>query len=109
LGKFGKNYSDTGEFKKRLGMYVANDKFIEKNNYNADNTDEHDPVHCAHNEFSDWTQDEYDAILGFKGWNNNTDEGVEEDTSTDDADPGMLGIALATTVDHTPLMTDVKS
>jgi hypothetical protein len=107
VGKFEKSYNTSDEFTKRLGQYMENDNFIEECNWNADHTDEVDPVHCAHNEMSDWTQEEYDAILGFvDGGDDDSEEGDDED---DDDDSDMLGIALATTVDHTPLMTAVKS
>jgi hypothetical protein len=108
VGKFEKSYGSNGEFTKRLGQYLENDNFIEECNWNADHTDEHDPVHCGHNEMSDWTQEEYEAILGFDAAGE--DESEDEDASFEDPDDDdMLGIALATTVDHTPLMTPVKS
>ena len=60
-----KNYNSNGEFAKRLGQYMENDDFINQCNWDADhNTDEHDPVHCAHNQFSDWTREEYLGMLG---------------------------------------------
>jgi hypothetical protein len=49
VGQFTKSYNDNGEFIKRLGLYMENDNFIEECNWNADHTDENDPVHCAHN------------------------------------------------------------
>jgi hypothetical protein len=55
VGKFEKNYSENSEFLGRLAQYMDNDDFIEECNYNAEHTDENDPVYCGHNEFSDWT------------------------------------------------------
>jgi len=46
---------------------MDNDDYIEECNYNADHTDEYDPVHCAHNFTSDMTKDEYNEMLGFDG------------------------------------------
>jgi len=59
VGTFGKNYNENGEFTKRLGQYMKNDDYIEECNYNAENSNEHDPVFCGHNQFSDWTEQEY--------------------------------------------------
>jgi cathepsin L len=57
---------------------------------------------------SDWTDAEYNAILGFTGGDEDSED-EDDDSFSDDEMPDMLGIALATTVDHTPLMTPVKS
>jgi hypothetical protein len=98
---FNKNYESTGDFTERLGQYMNNDEYIEECNWKADHSSEDDPVHCAHNIFSDWTVDEYEAMLGFvDNGDADSDEGQEVPT---------VGIAMATTVDHTPNMTGVKS
>ena len=67
VGKFAKSYNDNSEFNKRLGQFMVNDDYIQECNYKADHTEEKDPVHCAHNQFSDWTESEYLGMLGFVG------------------------------------------
>jgi len=49
VGTFGKSYDNNREFIKRLGQFMDNDDYINECNYKADHTEEHDPVHCAHN------------------------------------------------------------
>ena len=104
VGTFGKSYDNNREFIKRLGQFMDNDDYINECNYKADHTEEHDPVHCAHNQFSDWTEDEYLEMLGFVGGEVQGDDDAEVVIRS-----GMLGIAEATTVDHTEYMTEVKS
>ena len=58
LGRLGTqvgSYNDNPEFQKRLGLYEKSDEYINMCNWKADHTDEKDPVHCAHNQFSDWS------------------------------------------------------
>lgn len=54
--QYGKTYSNTQEYNKRLMYFIAVDNFI--NNY-----DELDIV-LGHNQFSDWSPEERDKILG---------------------------------------------
>jgi len=106
VNSYTKNYVENGEFLKRLGEYLKNDDYIEECNYKATHTDEEDPVFCGHNSFSDWTEGEYLKMLGFIG------SEVEDDDSEElkeEEGSGMLGIAEATTVDHTKYMTPVKN
>ena len=55
---------------------------------------------------SDWTDAEYEDILGFMGGDDEVND--DDDATSGDDEPGVQSIALATTVDHTPLMTEVK-
>merc|ERR1712038_557998 len=71
VGQYEKDYKDSGEFLGRLKQFMDNDDYINECNYNAGHTDEHDPVFCGHNQFSDWTEEEYRDMLGFVG---NVDE-----------------------------------
>ena len=105
VGTHAKSYSENSEFIKRLGQFMDNDDYINECNYKADHTDEDDPVHCAHNQFSDWTEDEYLDMLGFVGGEIGEDE---DESESDDEGSGMLTMAEATTVDHTKYMTEVK-
>ena len=82
LGQFGKNYNDTDEFNNRLGSYMDNDDKIQECNYRAEHTDEVDPVVCGHNQFSDWTDEEYEAMLGFNG--KDYEEGIIDDEERSD-------------------------
>lgn len=56
VGKYGKTYENTQEFNKRLINFIAVDNFI--NSY-----DEID-IELGHNQFSDWSPEEKDKILG---------------------------------------------
>jgi len=66
---------------------MDNDDYINECNYNAGHTDEHDPVFCGHNQFSDWTEEEYRDMLGFVG---NVDEAEESDSQDDQENSGGL-------------------
>ena len=59
VSAYGKNYQDNSEFIDHLGQYMDNDDYINECNYNAEHSNEKDPVFCAHNQFSDWTEEEY--------------------------------------------------
>ena len=57
---FNKVYEDVAEFAIRLDRFVHWHKIIsEHNDSNGDN------YTLGHNQFSDWTDAEYEAILGF--------------------------------------------
>ena len=58
--KFNKLYSNTHEFKMRKANFAATDKFI--NEFNASGK----TSKVGHNQFSDWTQEEYESILGYR-------------------------------------------
>jgi hypothetical protein len=83
VGKFGKSYASTDDFEERLGQYMKNSDFIDECNYKAEHTEENDPVFCGHNEMSDWTDKEYEDILGFKGGDGETED-EDDDGSSDD-------------------------
>jgi C1A family cysteine protease len=61
LAKFGRVISDITEFEARLALYTENDTEIEA--HNAQNGKN---FTLGHNQFSDWTHEEYKAILGYK-------------------------------------------
>jgi len=48
------------EFKTRLEYFSTLDKFIEEENAKGHN------YTLGHNQFSDWSRDEYTAMLGYK-------------------------------------------
>ena len=81
VGTYEKDYKDNSEFTEHLGMYLDNDDYIRECNYNAEHTDEPDPVICGHNQFSDWTEQEYLDMLGFGI--------VGEEESEDSEDEGV--------------------
>ena len=59
--KFNKVYDDVEEFMNRLERFIYWDRLInEHNNTNGPN------FHLGHNQFSDWSDEEYKAILGTK-------------------------------------------
>jgi len=59
LAKHGKSYPTTEEFVKRRNLFESTDKFIKEFSARTDVK-----MTVAHNKFSDWTPDEYRAILG---------------------------------------------
>ena len=59
--RFNKVYEDVEEFLTRFERFIHWDMLInEHNSTNGPN------FHLGHNQFSDWTDDEYKAILGYK-------------------------------------------
>lgn len=58
--KFGKSYVNQSEFKARLNNWKQAEKFIRKF---SDGASHHFKV--GHNKFSDWTDKEFEKILGF--------------------------------------------
>ena len=59
--RFNKVYEDVEEFVTRFERFIYWDRLInDHNNANGAN------FHLGHNQFSDWTDEEYIAILGYK-------------------------------------------
>ena len=56
MGSYGKDYKESTEFIGHFENYLDNDDYISECNYNAEHTDENDPVFCGHNQFSDWSK-----------------------------------------------------
>ena len=61
LAKFGKIIKDIEEFEQRFGHFAKFDKFVEEHNAEGHN------YTVGHNQFSDWSHDEYKRLLGYKG------------------------------------------
>ena len=59
LAKFGKEYKCPYEFEMRFGMFAAIDSFIETHNAISLTSK------LGHNQFSDWTTEEYESMLNF--------------------------------------------
>ena len=92
VGTYEKNYKDNSEFMDHFGLYLDNDDYINECNYNAEHTDEHDPVFCGHNQFSDWTEDEYLGMLGFvAGDEDEQDDGSDYDSEEDEDEDESSG------------------
>ena len=72
--KFGKNVGDTEEFQTRLGHFAKADKTIEDHNAGSHN------FTMGHNQFSDWSADEYKTLLGRK----ETDKDLKKNIQTFD-------------------------
>lgn len=60
ISEFGKDYKDVAEYQHRLAQFTINHDFI--NYTNAVETS----FKVGHNKFSDWTNEEYKAILTYK-------------------------------------------
>jgi KDEL-tailed cysteine endopeptidase len=60
LAKFPQARNDYNDFKKRLGIFKAKHEMIEQTNASQSS------FKLAHNNFSDWTVDEYKQLLGKK-------------------------------------------
>ena len=61
MAKFNRQIDDIEEFKTRLGHFTATHNWIQEHNASGANWK------AGHNQFSDWSQAEYEAILGRKG------------------------------------------
>ena len=59
LAKFGKMVNSNDEFEARLSNFAATDQEIKLINASGKSWT------AGHNQFSDWTQEEYESILGF--------------------------------------------
>ena len=60
ISKFNKMYETTEEFEIRKELFRATDNFIKEANAKAGS------YRAAHNKFSDWTDEEFDGMLGLK-------------------------------------------
>jgi C1A family cysteine protease len=60
VAKFGKNYANIEEFEQRLEVFTEKHTFIQAHDVEATG------YALAHNQFSDWTQAEYKAILTYQ-------------------------------------------
>ena len=82
LSKHGKSYANQEEYNMRLANFARNDAHIKA----------HDPVATgytlAHNKFSDWTREEYEAILKYTPASNWPQREVSEPNAE------QLGVAV---------------
>jgi len=62
LSNHGKSYDTVEEWNRRLELFIESHNFIEEQNASGS------MYTSGHNQFSDWSQDEYEAMLGLKGW-----------------------------------------
>ena len=60
LAKFSRDISDLVEFEARLALFTESDNAIEAHN------SQNGSFTLGHNQFSDWTPEEYKALLGYK-------------------------------------------
>ena len=73
--RFNKVYEDMAEYAARFETFVHWDRIIsEHNSPNETNSFFHKNFKLGHNQFSDWTDAEYEAILGFIAPGSGTDE-----------------------------------
>ena len=76
LAKFGKNLGDVEEFHTRLALFSAKDAEINRINSEEKN------FTVGHNQFSDWTHEEYGAMLGLRMSYENVETVVFDETNT---------------------------
>jgi C1A family cysteine protease len=62
LSKHGKSYETVEEWNTRLEHFIQSHKTIEEQNASGS------LFTSGHNQFSDWSQDEYESMLGLKDW-----------------------------------------
>ena len=62
LSNHGKSYETVEEWNTRLEHFIASHNFIEEQNASGS------LYTSGHNQFSDWSQDEYESMLGLKEW-----------------------------------------
>ena len=60
LAKFARDISDRVEFEARLALFTETENEIEAHN------SKNGSFTLGHNQFSDWTHEEYKALLGYK-------------------------------------------
>ena len=77
IAEFGKNLADTNEFNMRLGHFSAIDNEI--NEINATYTN----FQAGHNQFSDWSHEEYGQLLGLIHPNHSIEATYLEPTNAD--------------------------
>jgi hypothetical protein len=63
IAKQNKNYKTSNEFLMRRQIFIEKDTFI-----NDFNSQQGQTMQVAHNKFSDWTDEEYAGILGYKSF-----------------------------------------
>ena len=61
LAQFNKVYNDVENFNTRMAYFAKANDFIKEHNATESN------YTVGHNQFSDWSQEEYEGILGYKG------------------------------------------
>ena len=76
IAKFGKNLASADEFYARLENFVITDAAIKE--INSENA----TWVAGHNQFSDWTHEEYGKMLGLREDNSNDNETIIFDEST---------------------------
>jgi C1A family cysteine protease len=80
IAKFGKNLATAEEFYARLENYVITDSQIKEINA--------EPTHtftAGHNQFSDWTHQEYGQMLGLRQTSENANVKIYDETNTPDS------------------------
>ena len=60
MARFGKSYSDKSEMNLRLGQWLKADEDIRVFKQRGKNS-----FQIGHNKYSDWTEAEYDKLLGY--------------------------------------------
>ena len=75
--KFNKFYLQMDLFEQRMANFVRNDKIIKEHNATEAS------YTLGHNQFSDWSEEEYQKILGFKKASRNEDGGKCEQLYTE--------------------------
>ena len=75
--KFNKHYLQLELFEQRMSNFVRADKIIKEHNATEAS------YSLGHNQFSDWTEEEYQKILGFKKTNRKPDGGKCEQLYTE--------------------------
>ena len=93
VAKYGKYIDSADEFATRMGYFTEADKVIEKHN-----TGSHSFT-MAHNQFSDWSKDEYEYLLGCKADDDNAEKTFKTfDESNNDMTVDWSAIGAVTPV-----------
>lgn len=69
LNRYGKSYITMEEYNYRKSIFMENKKKIEEHNANPENTST-----LGENHMMDWTEGEFQKLLGFKNGHNRTGE-----------------------------------
>ena len=60
---YDKHYTTKSEFNDHQSNYESSDDYIRRCNEKADASGDKDAVHCGHNRFSDWSDEEFKQFV----------------------------------------------
>ena len=89
LAKFAKHYADVHEWNARLSLFEAQDAHIERSNATEKN------FTLGHNHMSDWSEEEYKALLGARKVESTAETVIFEETNASEVNWVTAGAVTA--------------